>query len=159
MSTLLFIRHAQASFGADDYDQLSELGYTQSEYLAEWLHQQPRKLDRVVCGPVNATNRPLKPLLSCLPNFSQDTEIIDELDEFDAFQLFGWLMQREDDPRSVRLRTLMMNRKGSGGRELGQLPEALHWSGPEVILSSQICQPGPKLGREWKLEFKRLEHP
>ena len=121
MSTLLFIRHAQASFGADDYDQLSELGYTQSEYLAEWLHQQPRKLDRVVCGPCKRHQQTAEATLKRLPNFSQDIEIIDELDEFDAFQLFGWLMQREDDPRSEKLRTLMMNRKGSGGRELGQL--------------------------------------
>ncbi len=33
MARLYLVRHAQASFGLEDYDQLSELGITQSTYL------------------------------------------------------------------------------------------------------------------------------
>ncbi len=37
MATLYFVRHGQASFGADDYDQLSALGRSQAEALgAHW---------------------------------------------------------------------------------------------------------------------------
>lgn len=38
---LLMIRHAQASFGTDDYDRLSERGLLQAELLARWLAAQP----------------------------------------------------------------------------------------------------------------------
>jgi broad specificity phosphatase PhoE len=37
MGTLYLVRHGQASFGADDYDQLSELGRRQSVRLGEYL--------------------------------------------------------------------------------------------------------------------------
>lgn len=39
MGTLYLVRHGQASFGADDYDHLSELGWRQSRRLGEWLAQ------------------------------------------------------------------------------------------------------------------------
>jgi broad specificity phosphatase PhoE len=37
MGLLLLVRHGQASFGADDYDVLSELGDTQGRRLGEYL--------------------------------------------------------------------------------------------------------------------------
>lgn len=39
MGQLYLVRHGQASFGADDYDQLSELGQRQSVRLGQYLHQ------------------------------------------------------------------------------------------------------------------------
>mgnify|MGYP001200131027 len=136
MSTLLIVRHAQASFGADDYDQLSELGYTQSEHLAQWLQKQPKSLDRIVCGPCKRHKQTAEASLKLMPNIPQDVEIIDELDEFDAFRLFGWLMQRDEDPRSEKLRHLMLNRDQGGGRELGQLLESLtlEWARGDYVV-------------------------
>ena len=40
MGTLYLVRHGQASFGADDYDQLSELGQRQSVRLGQYLRQR-----------------------------------------------------------------------------------------------------------------------
>ena len=41
MSMLHLVRHGQASFGADDYDKLSELGWQQSRRLGEyWRSKQ-----------------------------------------------------------------------------------------------------------------------
>jgi broad specificity phosphatase PhoE len=37
MGLVLLVRHGQASFGADDYDVLSDLGVAQSRRLGEWL--------------------------------------------------------------------------------------------------------------------------
>jgi broad specificity phosphatase PhoE len=37
MGVLLLVRHGQASFGADDYDVLSETGWHQGRLLGEWL--------------------------------------------------------------------------------------------------------------------------
>ena len=40
MGTLYLVRHGQASFGADDYDRLSELGRRQSLRLGQYLRQR-----------------------------------------------------------------------------------------------------------------------
>ena len=51
MSRLILVRHAQASFFAEDYDQLSDLGDRQSEHLAaEWIRQE-RTFDAIIAGP------------------------------------------------------------------------------------------------------------
>ncbi|MCB2026314.1 MAG: histidine phosphatase family protein [Ottowia sp.] len=40
MGTLYLVRHGQASFGADDYDRLSDLGRRQSLRLGQYLRQR-----------------------------------------------------------------------------------------------------------------------
>ena len=40
MGTLYLVRHGQASFGADDYDQLSPLGHRQAVRLGEYLRER-----------------------------------------------------------------------------------------------------------------------
>ena len=40
MGMLYLVRHGQASFGAADYDQLSELGARQCEALGRWFHPE-----------------------------------------------------------------------------------------------------------------------
>jgi len=52
MSKLICIRHAQASFGAADYDQLSDLGYQQSQRLGEYLADKSVAIDKVYIGPL-----------------------------------------------------------------------------------------------------------
>jgi broad specificity phosphatase PhoE len=55
MGTLYLVRHGQASFGADDYDQLSALGRRQSVRLGEYLrgkgHAFRRRADRHAAPP------------------------------------------------------------------------------------------------------------
>ncbi|SLN40469.1 bifunctional RNase H/acid phosphatase [Falsiruegeria litorea R37] len=50
MPELMVVRHAQASFGADNYDQLSELGHRQSEMAGEALREMGWVPDRLVTG-------------------------------------------------------------------------------------------------------------
>lgn len=50
MGRLLIVRHAQASFLADNYDQLSELGYVQSSLLGKFLADSSIAFDRVIIG-------------------------------------------------------------------------------------------------------------
>ncbi len=50
MGTLYLVRHGQASFGAADYDNLSELGTRQCQALGEWLAQQSLQFDAVLTG-------------------------------------------------------------------------------------------------------------
>lgn len=50
MAELMVVRHAQASFGADDYDRLSDLGHRQSALLGEYLKAAGRVPDRLIAG-------------------------------------------------------------------------------------------------------------
>lgn len=51
MSTLVFVRHGQASLFSDNYDQLSDLGRQQSQDLGEYLQQRQLAFDEVYIGP------------------------------------------------------------------------------------------------------------
>jgi broad specificity phosphatase PhoE len=46
MGKLYLIRHGQASFGAEDYDRLSELGFKQSARIADHFSKVPSRLIR-----------------------------------------------------------------------------------------------------------------
>jgi len=50
LSSVHLVRHGQASFGADDYDRLSELGWKQSARLGEYWRERGRAFDRVIMG-------------------------------------------------------------------------------------------------------------
>jgi broad specificity phosphatase PhoE len=50
MAELVLVRHGQASFGADDYDKLSELGWRQSRWLGEYFSERGATFDRVIRG-------------------------------------------------------------------------------------------------------------
>lgn len=50
MGTLYLVRHGQASFGADDYDQLSPLGQRQCERLGAWFAGRGLCFDAVLTG-------------------------------------------------------------------------------------------------------------
>ena len=50
MGTLHLVRHGQASFGADDYDQLSALGHQQSVWLGQALRRRGLRFDGVLTG-------------------------------------------------------------------------------------------------------------
>ena len=52
MSRLLLVRHGQASFFGDGYDQLSPLGHRQARRVGEYLHARRPQPDRVWVGPL-----------------------------------------------------------------------------------------------------------
>lgn len=51
MPTILLVRHAQASFGSEDYDVLSPTGIEQAELVAAALARRELNVTRVVSGP------------------------------------------------------------------------------------------------------------
>ena len=50
MGTLYLVRHGQASFGAADYDQLSDLGQRQCHALGRWFAERGVLFDAVLRG-------------------------------------------------------------------------------------------------------------
>ncbi len=53
MANLLIIRHGQASFGADNYDQLSTLGQHQADLTGEFLSQSGVQLSAAFSGDLS----------------------------------------------------------------------------------------------------------
>jgi broad specificity phosphatase PhoE len=88
MSTIYLIRHGQASFDADDYDQLSPLGEEQSRLLGDWLRNTGQALSKVVMG---TAKRHRQTAVQCLnqyrlnpDQFPESAWIVDAgFDEFD----------------------------------------------------------------------------
>jgi broad specificity phosphatase PhoE len=52
MASILLIRHAQASFGADDYDRLSALGIRQAGVAGEFLGATAGRIAHIMTGPL-----------------------------------------------------------------------------------------------------------
>lgn len=50
MAQLFLVRHAQASFGAENYDQLSALGHEQSSLLGKYFAERKLDFDLLVTG-------------------------------------------------------------------------------------------------------------
>ena len=50
MGILLLVRHGQASWGAENYDQLSEIGWEQGRILGRALAERGIQPDLVVSG-------------------------------------------------------------------------------------------------------------
>ena len=53
MGTLYLVRHGQASLGADNYDQLSELGHRQSVRLGEYFAHAGLQFSSVISGTLH----------------------------------------------------------------------------------------------------------
>jgi broad specificity phosphatase PhoE len=51
MGTVTIVRHAQASFLAEDYDRLSPLGERQASALGAYWAGSQMRLDRIFSGP------------------------------------------------------------------------------------------------------------
>ncbi|MDB5953959.1 histidine phosphatase family protein [Ramlibacter sp.] len=63
MGTLYLVRHGQASFGADDYDQLSELGKRQSVRLGEYFGERGIRFDGLIAGTLRRHKQTLAGIL------------------------------------------------------------------------------------------------
>lgn len=87
MSSLLFVRHAQASLFADDYDQLSEHGFRQSELLGAYFDAQKLQFANVFVGPRLRQRQTAETSIPALKDNPDAVIEIPELDEHNVDQL------------------------------------------------------------------------
>ncbi|MFT4993559.1 MAG: broad specificity phosphatase PhoE [Paraglaciecola sp.] len=82
MSELYLVRHGQASFGAKNYDKLSELGMQQAKWLGEYFQQREIDFSRIWLGDLVRHQETAEGICSA---FSQPPERITRgsLNEFD----------------------------------------------------------------------------
>ena len=105
MGTLYLVRHGQASFGADDYDQLSPLGLQQAQRLgAHWLAHGQR-FDTVLMGTLRRHAQTLDGIAQGLPGLPAP-QVLPSLDEYDSLALIRAIhtepLQKPNTPELYR---------------------------------------------------------
>lgn len=102
MGTIWLIRHGQASFGASDYDRLSETGVLQSMILGQFLFKSQVDYRKVFSGSMNRQMDTAKIAMAAAADWSEDTEpVIDErFNEYDFIPIIHSQLPDllEDDP-------------------------------------------------------------
>lgn len=92
MSRLVLVRHGQASFMAEDYDQLSDIGLLQSERLGEyWASDAVLRFDAVVYGPAKRHAQTGDAVAREFQRKGREFPAPVRLDEFDEYQAFELL--------------------------------------------------------------------
>lgn len=88
MAEIFLVRHGQASYGAADYDRLSELGERQSRWLGEHFAERGIAFDRFACGTLRRHVQTLDAILEGMGSrhdYAQDAG----LNEYDAQALLA----------------------------------------------------------------------
>ncbi|WP_313741362.1 histidine phosphatase family protein [Pseudomonas sp.] len=89
MGNLYLIRHGQASFGASDYDVLSELGVRQSQALGEHFAQLGLHLDRCIAGNLRRQQDTARIALDALQAHGNAVPALDTDPDFNEFDAEG----------------------------------------------------------------------
>jgi len=84
MGTLYLVRHGQASFGAADYDQLSNLGRQQSVRLGEYWRERGMTFDAVLTGTLKRHRQTWEGIAEGLGLTRDDVLSWEGLNEYDS---------------------------------------------------------------------------
>jgi broad specificity phosphatase PhoE len=91
MAELYLVRHGQASFGAENYDELSPSGRTQSRWLGEYFAQADLRFDRVVIGTMQRHRQTADGILAAMGGPQVEIAQDAGLNEYDFQALFAAL--------------------------------------------------------------------
>jgi broad specificity phosphatase PhoE len=75
MATIYLVRHGQASFGAENYDKLSELGCRQASVVGEYFRDQGVRFDAVYSGDLSRQRETARLAIA-----SQPADVIHHID-------------------------------------------------------------------------------
>jgi broad specificity phosphatase PhoE len=101
MGEIYLVRHGQASFGAPDYDQLSELGFGQSRRLGCWFAKTGLGFDLAVSG---TQRRHIQTAEACLAALGSSVpQITDpDLNEYDHREMLARHDAKLATPEAIR---------------------------------------------------------
>ena len=106
MGTLYLVRHGQASFGADDYDQLSALGQQQSVRLGQHFAAQGLRFDAVLTGTLRRHAQTWQGIAQGLGAADLKPLSWPGLNEYDSLALIAAVhpqpMDKPESPEQVR---------------------------------------------------------
>lgn len=114
MSVLHLVRHGQASFGQDNYDRLSDLGFRQARLTGQHLRDLGLKLDAAYCGGLSRQRDTAQAALGCLESPPPLTSL-PEFDEYDSGPIIRALLPvlRREAPELDRVSQAMFRDRKS----------------------------------------------
>ncbi|MBT8140368.1 MAG: histidine phosphatase family protein [Gammaproteobacteria bacterium] len=99
MSELYLVRHGQASLGSDNYDQLSELGYRQSQALGNYVSERELSFDFLLTGTLQRHLQTLDGIAANAQLHGVDRAEHAGLNEYDFHSLVAsYAKQHSQDP-------------------------------------------------------------
>lgn len=104
MATIYLVRHGQASFGKDNYDQLSPRGWQQSKLLGQWLAEKV-KPGVVVGGNLQRHRETVEAIATGYGSRLPGMWVLEGLNEFDHMEVIERLRPEWAD-RQVMTRDL-----------------------------------------------------
>jgi len=144
--SLLLVRHGQASYGAADYDNLSERGHLQSRRLGEWLVRGGHRFRAVVVGGMRRHRQTAEGVAEAFAAQGLDlpAPVADEgFAEFDHQAVFStWLRDNAAHPIAIASRS-------GQPRDVGAMLQAalLAWANDEL----------PGLPESWRAFGERVQ--
>ena len=101
MSIVHLVRHAQASFGAEDYDALSELGFRQARWLGEYFSARGLRFARVMSGTMVRQQATARAILQAMGEADETLLSHEGLNEYPGEALYA--AHTGVDPRAHQL--------------------------------------------------------
>ncbi len=105
------VRHGQASLGADDYDQLSELGFRQSVRLGQFFAAKGLRFDALVAGTLRRHQQTLAGILEGMGQAGEHLPWAG-LNEYDSEAVIATVhplpLARPDNPEAYRAHFRML---------------------------------------------------
>jgi len=104
MGQIYLVRHGQASFGAADYDRLSELGVEQSRLLGGWLTHCRQSFSQVVMGSLRRHRQTAEACLFAVPDGARPAngwETDPGFDEYDHVEMLVRHRPELADPQAT----------------------------------------------------------
>jgi broad specificity phosphatase PhoE len=153
MSVLTLMRHGQASFFADNYDQLTPLGEQQSRLLGEHWLRQGVQFDAVYAGPRARQRRSAELAGAAFRQAGQpwpEPMTLPELDEFDLHGVFHQIVP-ELAQQNLEFAALLQGYRQTTG-ERDRLRAFQHVFEP-LLVHWQLL-PGGRNGLESWLDFR-----
>jgi broad specificity phosphatase PhoE len=147
MPTLYLVRHGQASFGAADYDQLSELGARQSERLGAWFASVGVTFEAVYTGTLRRHAQTLDGIVRGLGCAAPPTTTLPGLNEYDSHAVLATVLTEplppprnaEDVRQHFRLLRQGLLAWADGRVQPAGMPTHAHFVGGVADALQQVC--------------------
>lgn len=109
MSELYLVRHGQASFDADDYDQLSPLGYEQASILSNYWESMARRFDHSYCGSLKRQKQTAEGFATQVE--SDEPTILEGLNEYSSHEILAAYREQHAEKDGFDLSGNMKDRR------------------------------------------------
>jgi broad specificity phosphatase PhoE len=84
MSTIYLVRHGQASFGTDNYDQLSATGREQVRLLGDFFAESGERIDRIYTGRLQRQRETAELIATALGTAAPAIQVEPAFEEYDS---------------------------------------------------------------------------